>query len=144
MAKKDLAEKSLQKMSRAELVEIIYALQQKEQELLAERDELRQQLTGRNVRINNAGSIAEEMVGLSGIFDTAQAAADRYLAAVYAANADAGARAGQMLLEAEAQSNAIKAQAERDVMKKWSEFERRVEAVLAAYPELREFFKRQY
>lgn len=84
-------------MSRAELIEVIYRLQQNEQELRRENDELKAQLADRRTHLSEAGSIAQAALALNDVFARAQAAADDYLAEIaelrdkLAARAQAGA-----------------------------------------------------
>ncbi len=66
-------------MSRTELIEIIYALQQEEQKLQQENDDLKSQLEDKRIRMEKAGSIAEASLSLNRIFEDAQSAADQYL-----------------------------------------------------------------
>ncbi|MCD7919611.1 MAG: DNA repair protein [Clostridiales bacterium] len=84
-----MADKELRKMSRTELIEIIYALQQNERALRAENEDLHRRLEDKTIRIENAGSIAEAALSLNRIFEDAQAAAQQYLASVQAANGTA-------------------------------------------------------
>ena len=72
-----MAEKELRRMSRPELIEIIYALKSNEESL---------QKKNRTIQISEAGFIAEAALQLNDIFSTAQAAADDYLTSIKAAN----------------------------------------------------------
>ena len=71
-----MAERELRRMSRAELVEIIYALKQSEDQLKAENAALKAQLEDRTIRLEKAGSIAQAAMELNHVFEAAQAAAD--------------------------------------------------------------------
>ncbi|MCD0040275.1 hypothetical protein HK298_10540 [Streptococcus agalactiae] len=69
----------LNKLKRKELLEIML-----EQQLLIEKQEkeiqqLKEALDDKKIKISKAGSIAEASLMLSGIFETAQLAADTYL-----------------------------------------------------------------
>ncbi len=77
-----MTSRELRKMNRADLIEIIYQYQKKEQELLQENAELRQQLEDRQIQMKNAGSIAEAALALNEVFEAAQSAADQYLQSV--------------------------------------------------------------
>ena len=77
-----LTDKEFKRLSRAELIEIIYRMQQDEETLRRENDELRARLADRRSHLENAGSIAEAALALNGVFAAAQAAADDYLAEV--------------------------------------------------------------
>ncbi len=77
-----MKETDLRRMSRRELIEIIYAMKQRELALTQQLDQAREQLRQRELKLDQAGSIAEAALALSGIFEAAQNAADRYLAAI--------------------------------------------------------------
>lgn len=80
-----MADKTLQKLNRRELLELLVEQNRRIDALEAENEALRQQLEERKLRLENVGSIAEAALQLSGIFDTAQKAADLYLQEVRAA-----------------------------------------------------------
>ena len=155
-----MPDRELRRMSRTELVEIIFALKQSEDQLKAENDALKAQLADRQIRIENAGSIA-------------QAAPDEYLASVRtlspkpdaisdALREQARAEARQILAQAKADADALKAQTQQecramaeeserrrsqteadckalvaktqqDVQARWAEFDRRASEVLDGY-----------
>ena len=79
-----MAERELRRMNRMELIEIIYALKQHEEELEQQNANLRQQLADRTLRLEQVGSIAEAALSLNRVFEAAQAAADQYLESVKA------------------------------------------------------------
>ena len=69
-------------MSRTELIEIIYALKNDADRLEKENNDLKEQLQKREIQIGEAGSIAEAAIKLNQVFESAQAAADDYLASI--------------------------------------------------------------
>lgn len=69
-------------MSRTELIEIIYALKNDADRLEKENSDLKEQLQKREIQIGEAGSIAEAAIKLNQVFESAQAAADDYLASI--------------------------------------------------------------
>lgn len=77
-----MTDRELRRLGRAELVEIIYTLQKQNAACQAENSRLQAALDEKNLKIANAGSIAQAALSLSGIFEAAQAAADQYLASV--------------------------------------------------------------
>lgn len=77
-----MAEKELRRMSRTELIEIIYALKNDADRLEKENENLKEQLEKREIQIGEAGSIAEAAIKLNQVFESAQAAADDYLASI--------------------------------------------------------------
>lgn len=58
------------------MIDIIYQLMQSEETLKAENSELKRRLQDQEIKIGNAGSIAEASLALSGIFESAQIAAE--------------------------------------------------------------------
>lgn len=105
-----MADKELKRLSRLELVDIIYELQKENNKKDALIQNLQTSLNERTLRISNAGSIAEAAMSLNGVFEAAQAAADQYLASVRAATADAE----QILAEAEEKRQKLLSDAEKE------------------------------
>ena len=108
-----MAGKELRHMSRGELIDVIYALKKQQEELAAENEELRQQLSKRELKLQKAGSIAEAAMSLNQVFEAAQQAADQYLQSVYANCGDAEEMAKGILADANAQAQNTLEQARR-------------------------------
>ena len=79
-----MTDRELRRLGRAELVDIIYELQSRNQQCEAEIEKLQKALDDKILKIASAGSIAEAALKLSGIFEAAPAAADQYLASLEA------------------------------------------------------------
>lgn len=110
-----MADRELRRMSRTELIEIIYALKQSEDALKAENAALTAQLQDRQLHLQKAGSIAQAALELNHVFEAAQAAADEYLISVRDADIDAdkiraraNAEAEQILSQARAEAKALR------------------------------------
>lgn len=142
-----MAEKELRRMSREELVEIIYAMQQSQQQLEKENEALQAQLQERTLKWEQAGSLAEAALSLNNVFADAQAAADQYLESVKAGQADAEARAEQIIQQAQAQADqlladarrdaaALTAKAQKDADAQWDAFRSNVRSAVEVSPEL--------
>ncbi len=89
-----MANKELRRMSRRDLVEVIYEMKKQmnaQEEKIAQ---LEQQLKDRNICLESSGSIAEAALALNKVFEAAQAAAQDFLSSVKA-RADAQAPASQ-------------------------------------------------
>lgn len=151
-----MADRELRRMHRAELIEIIYALKQSEDQLKAQNAALTAQLQDRQLRLEKAGSIAQAALELNNVFAAAQAAADDYLHSVQAnhlADTDAAAantlsqarsEAKRILEQAQADADSLKAQtrqecsamveqAEQEVQQRWQTFDRKANALLDQY-----------
>ena len=74
--------KDLRRLTRRELLELLVEQGQELERIRDERDRLKTELENREIKIANAGSIAEAALSLSGIFEAAQKAADEYLSSV--------------------------------------------------------------
>lgn len=131
-----MPDRELRRMSRTELVEIIFALKQSEDQLKAENAALSQKLSDRQIHIENAGSIAQAALELNRVFEAAQAAADEYLASVRASSPvqdalsealreQARGEAKQILAQAKADADALKAQTQQECQAMTEEAERR-------------------
>lgn len=138
-----MTEKELQHMGRRELIEIIAAQKKRELELEQQLQAANQQLADRNIKLSEAGSIAEAALSLNGIFETAQAAADNYIESIHAANADIEAQIAQTneecarLREETKRECAEKLEAtEAEIMKRTAVFNKKIKDFLQAHPEL--------
>jgi len=74
-----MTKSEMRRLSRADLLELLAAQMKENERLQAQLDEAREQLENRWIAIEQAGSIAEAALKLSGIFEAAQLAADQYL-----------------------------------------------------------------
>ncbi len=79
LASERFEKKELKRLSRQELLELLLAQTEELQRCRAENEELKAKLEDRELKLSNAGSIAEAALSLSGIFEAAQKAADEYL-----------------------------------------------------------------
>lgn len=74
-----MTDKEFKRLSRSELIEIIYQLQLKQEELAADNEKLEKALADRRLRVNKAGNIAEAALELHNVMQSAQDAADHYV-----------------------------------------------------------------
>ena len=136
-------EKELRKMSRTELIEIIYALKTSEDDLNKKNETLETQLNQHKIDIEEAGSIAEAAFKLNDVFGVAQSAADDYLNSIKEVNA----KAEQILTKAQEEADMLKKQTEEEcrlmkkqaneeIQKRWNDFEHKVNEYLSKYQEL--------
>ena len=77
-----MTDKELKKLSRAELLEMLIELTERNEELQAENDRLKEKLNDRTLVMDQAGSIAEAALRLNGVFEAAEKAANQYLESV--------------------------------------------------------------
>lgn len=77
-----MTQKELKKLNRRELLQMLLTQSRKLDEQTAEIADLKKKLEEKRAVEKNAGSIAEAALGLYGVFEAAQKAADYYLDAV--------------------------------------------------------------
>ena len=77
-----MEDKDLRKLNRAQILELFLEQCRRNEALEAELTEVKAQLESKNLKIENAGSIAEASLSLTKVFEEAQKAADLYLANV--------------------------------------------------------------
>ena len=121
-----MSERSVDNFSREELLALVHE-QQRQIEAL-QRQLMQQAAAG------EAGSIAQAALELSGIFETAQQAADVYLESVEDLKARQEADYHQRLAQAEEQCRAMLARAEQGAQFYWDALSRRIEELMAAQP----------
>ncbi|MCD8048340.1 MAG: hypothetical protein LUG52_01840 [Clostridia bacterium] len=110
-----MQEKELRKMSRMELIEIIYALQQNEKGLRAENEDLKKRLEDKSIKIEKAGSIAEAAVALNSIFEDAERAAEQYISSVREMQEENRLKAEQILEGARVRAEEMIREAEKRI-----------------------------
>ncbi len=72
-------EKELYGLNRKDLLELLLSVSKENERLKRQIEAYKEALEDRTIAIQNSGSIAEAALKLSGIFEAAQEAADRYL-----------------------------------------------------------------
>lgn len=77
-----MTDKEVKRLSRYQLIEIIYQLQIREEELTEINQRLEEELRSKRIRIENAGNIAQAALELNEVFQSAQNAAEQYLAEI--------------------------------------------------------------
>lgn len=135
-----MTDQELRRLSRADLIDIIYTLQQQKEQAEQQLAQAQAQLQDRQLRLANAGSIAEAALSLNGVFDAAQAA-DQYLQAVRTSAAETQAQKEQILVDAERQAKEIVDTAEHQAAEHWKRFQLQAGQLIQAHAELQEMFK---
>ncbi len=74
-----MTDKEFKRLSRSQLIDIIYQLQLKEEELIEENKKLKEALEDKRIRMEKAGNIAEAAIGINDVIQSAQNAAEQYL-----------------------------------------------------------------
>ena len=138
--------KELKRLSRRELVDILYQLKKNEQEMQEEIESLKNELQDKRIRISTAGSIAEAAMSVTNVFSTAQMTADLYLREISCMKDDTEKECAKKIEEAEKKVREILADGEKkfDTLKaaykreyvKWQQLKSAVTALEARRKQL--------
>ena len=77
-----MTDNEVKRLSRSQLIEIIYQLQTREEELTDKNRRLEEELRSKRIRMEDAGNIAEAALALNDVFQSAQSAAAQYLSEI--------------------------------------------------------------
>lgn len=108
-----MTDKEFKRLSRAQLIDIIYQLQLQVDELGEQNKTLEKALEDKRLRIENAGNIAEAALAVNDCFQSAQNAADQYLAEIKAIYDEVETQRQKILADAQAQAQEIVANAQK-------------------------------
>ena len=92
--------KELKKLTRRELVDVIYQLKKNEEQMQEKITALETELKDRRIHLSAAGSIAEAAMDITGVFSVAQSTADLYLREISLMKEEAGQECEKMIEEA--------------------------------------------
>lgn len=106
-----MTDKEFKRLKRSQLIEIIYQLQVKQEELIAENEKLSKELEDKRLRIDKAGNIAKASLEIHNVMQSAQDAAEHYLKEVRIRVTE---QAQQILNEAEKKAEEIIANAKKE------------------------------
>lgn len=74
-----MTDKEFKRLSRSQLIEIIYQLQLKQEELTSENERLSKELADRRILLDKAGNIANAALEIHSVMKNAQEAATHYV-----------------------------------------------------------------
>lgn len=117
-----MSDKSLQRLSKSDLLDIIYQMKKNEESLTNEIQQLREECENRDVDIKQAGSIAEAAMKVNGVFEASQAAADQYLEQARQLNSESEYFCTELMTRTETECREMRERTEAEIAQKWSEF----------------------
>ena len=124
-----MTDKEFKRLSRAQLIEIIYQLQLQIDKLNEEKQALENELEDKRLRLQSAGNIAEAALEINDCFRSAQNAAEQYLNEIKAIREETEAERQRILTEARAEAAAIIAGAKNTQ----GDYDSAIEAILKEY-----------
>ena len=102
-----MTDKEVRRLSRPQLIDIIYQLQTREEELTEKSRRLEEELCSKRIRMENAGNIADAALALNDVFQAAQSAADQYLSEIQLIRETAQKERQQIIIAAEKEAQQI-------------------------------------
>ena len=128
-----MTDKEFKRLSRAQLIDIIYQLQLQLDKVNEEKRELEGELADKRLRLSNAGNIAEAALELNNCFRSAQNAAEQYLNEMKAIREETEVQRQRILSEARVEAAAIIAGAK----KTQGDYDSAIEAILQEFGQSR-------
>ena len=108
-----MTDKEFKRLSRAQLIEIIYQLQLQVDNLNEQNCELENALADKRLRISNAGNLAEAALEINDFFQSAQNAAEQYLNEIIAMREETETESARILTAARLEAEAMIADAKK-------------------------------
>ena len=102
----------LKKLSRRELVDVIYQMKKQEQTMQEEINALQAALQDKRLRLSAAGSVADAAASVSDLLSAAQSTADLYLNEIACMKEEARQECDKLIAEAQRKAEALLTDAE--------------------------------
>ena len=120
-----MTDKEFKRLSRAQLIDIIYQLQLQIDKLNEEKQALESALIDTRLRLSNAGNIANAALEINNCFRRAQNAAEQYLNEIKAIREETEVERQRILSQAQAEAAAIMSSAKNTL----GDFDSAIEAI---------------
>ena len=144
-----MTDNELRKLKRTDLLELLLAQEKENEDLRRQLQEAQDRLEERKLALEEAGSIAEASLRLSGVFEAAQTAADQYLENVRRLSEghetrcarleeESRQKADRLLQETEERCTAMLESAKQESQAYWENVSARLEEYYNAHEGLRE------
>ena len=108
-----MTDKEFKRLSRYQLIDIIYQFQLQVDKLTEQNQELERELADKRLRLRNAGNIADAALEINDCFRSAQNAAEQYLNEIKAIREETESERQRILAQAQAEAEAIIASAKK-------------------------------
>lgn len=124
-----MTDKEFKRLTRSQLIDIIYQFQLQVDQLTERNQELERELADKRLRLDHVGNIAEAALEMNDCFRSAQNAAEQYLNEIKAIRDETEAERQRILLQAQAEATAIIA----DAKETQGDYDSAIEAILKEY-----------
>ena len=136
-----MTNKELRKLKRTELIELMLMQSRELDEQRARRQKLEEQLEGRELKLREAGSIAEAAMEVNHVFAAAQSAANQYLENIKDLEADTEKQCKEQETAAKRQCEDMLQEAKAQIDGLWKEIDDCLTAWEKEHPELSELLQ---
>lgn len=102
-----MTERELKKLSRADLLQLLLDERRENERLQKKLKESEEKLNERTIALEEAGSIAQAVMKLNGVFEAAEAAASQYVENVQRLSSEKEAKCWQIEIEAKERAQSI-------------------------------------
>lgn len=133
-----MTERELRRLSRADLLELLLAQRRENEQLRCILDQTQAQLADRTIKIDNAGSIAEASLQLSGIFNAAQDSCQYYLDNIKLLSERQSQICQQMEQETKEKCDRMVAEAELKTQQCWENCSVKIKQLVASFEGLQQ------
>ena len=124
-----MTDKEFKRLSRAQLIEIIYRLQLELDKVNEEKQQLASELADKRLRLQRAGNIADAAIEINNCFRSAQNAAEQYLNEIKVIREETEAEHHRILAQAQAEAEAMITEAK----KAHGDYDSAIEAILKEF-----------
>ena len=108
-----MTDKEFKRLSRSQLIDIIYQLQIKQKELEDENLKLKEELANKRNRMHRAGNIAEASLAIHNVMQAAQDAASQYLEEIRIMRVETEEKCQRLLEKAQKDADDLVAQTKK-------------------------------
>ena len=133
-----MTERELRRLSRSDLLELLLAQRRENEQLRCMLDQAEARLADRTIQINNAGSIAEASLQLSGVFNAAQDSCQYYLENIRLLSERQNAVCQQMEEETKERCDRMVAEAELKSRQCWENCSVKIRQLMDTYAGLQQ------
>ena len=133
-----MTERELRRLSRADLLELLLAQRRENEQLRCMLDQTQSQLAARTIKIDNAGTLAEASLQLSGIFTAAQDACQYYVDNIQQLSERQSLVCQQMEQETREKCDRMVAEAEARSQQCWEECAEKIRQLVGSFEGLQQ------
>jgi cell division septum initiation protein DivIVA len=133
-----MTDKEFKRLTRAQLIDIIYQLQLEIDKLNEQKQALEKELADKRLRLSNAGNIAEAALEINDCFRSAQNAAEQYLNEIKAIREETEAQRQRILSETQEQRERVLSETQEERQRIIAEAQAEAEVIIAGSKKARD------